>query len=119
MNVRTALQIRCVVPGQFHPVCDAGGKFVFGVGHIDHRSAGAFAEMFDYGPRQLFVAAIQPVQRFVEDQQVRGLDKGACKQYHPLFAGREAVKGLFPRCPIPNASSHPAHNVRCSSLGIR
>lgn len=86
----TALQIRCVVPGQFHPVCDAGGKFVFGVGHIDHRSAGAFAEMFDYGPRQLFVAAIQPVQRFVEDQQVRVFDKGACKQYHPLFAGREA-----------------------------
>ena len=72
----TALQIRCVVPVQFHPVCDAGREFVFGVGHIDHRFAGAFAEMFDYGPRQLFVAAIQPVQRFVE--------------YHPLFAGREA-----------------------------
>lgn len=59
--------------------------------HVNHRLARTPAELRDHGPDALLIAAVEPVQRLVQNQQVGVLDERPGEQQQALFRRRKAA----------------------------
>ena len=74
-------------------MCDAGGQFLGIVGYHDEGLIGARAEGIDKGAHHLATLGVEPVKRFVENQQFGVFDEGASQEHHTLLTRGELEEG--------------------------
>ena len=66
-------------------VVDAGGEFLLVVGHHDEGLVATAAEGLDDIFNQATVAVIKTMEWFVEDKELRVLDKSPCQKNQALL----------------------------------
>ena len=73
------------MPHEEDAVVDAGGQFFLVVGHHDEGLVVTAAEGLDDILNQATVAVVKTMERFIEDKQLRVLDKCPCHKNQALL----------------------------------
>ena len=93
---------------QIQMMRDARGQFLGIMGDHHQCLVRLTTEGFNHIPHQLPVAIVKPMQRFIENQQFRILDKSTRKQAQSLFSTAQFQKGLVGQM-NDTKNIHPVH----------
>ena len=106
-----------MLPHEAQAVVDAGGQFVLVVRHHHQRFARPVAEGVDDAAHEDAVPRVQPVQGFVQDEQLGVLDEGAGQEAEALLAAAEGEEGASLQVADAEGLHPPTAGVQFLRLG--